>query len=71
MSEDRVKKCPKCGGEMEEGERITSFARGWIPQAVTFAKKMDIRGDKIIPFHCKKCGYIELYKKMKEKEKKG
>ena len=68
MSEKEVKNCPKCGGEMEEGERITSFARGWIPQAVTFAKKIDIRGDKIIPFYCKKCGYIELYKKMKEKK---
>ena len=61
MSE--VKKCPKCGGEMEEGERITAY----MTQAVTFAKKTDLFGDKIIPFYCKSCGYIELYKKMKKK----
>jgi len=67
MSEKEVKNCPKCGGEMEEGERITSFGRGWFPQAVKFAKKMDIYGDKIVPFYCKNCGYVELYKEMKEK----
>ncbi len=64
MSEGKT--CPKCGGEMEEGERMTSFAHGWIPQAVKFAKKKDIYGDKIVPFYCKRCGYIELYKEMKE-----
>ena len=21
----------------------------------------DLRGDKVIPFYCKNCGYIELY----------
>jgi len=61
MSENKAKKCPKCGGEMEKGARITSAARGWIPQAVTLAKEGDFYGDKIIPFYCRKCCYIELY----------
>ena len=68
MSEGR---CPECGGWMEEGSRVTSFARGWIPQAITLAKKMDVRGDKIIPFYCTKCGYIKLYKEMKQKKEKN
>ena len=56
MSE--VKTCPKCGGEMVEGRRLASYG------GVTFAKKGDWFGDKIIPYYCRSCGYIELYKKM-------
>ena len=66
MSE--IKTCPKCGGEMEKGERITSAARGWIPQAVTLAKEGDFFGDKILPFYCKKCGFIELFKELKDEK---
>ena len=68
MSEREVKKCPECGGEMEEGERLTFYGRWPIPKAVKLAKKTDVYGDKIIPFYCKKCGYIKLYKKMKKKK---
>jgi predicted nucleic-acid-binding Zn-ribbon protein len=57
MSED--KKCPKCGGEMEKGKRLYSYG------SVTFTKKDGWLGDKIIPYYCKKCGFIELYKEMK------
>ncbi len=71
MSDMEVKKCPKCSGEMEKGARITSADRGFIPQAVTFAKEGDFYGDKIIPFWCKKCGYIELYKTPGLDEKYG
>jgi predicted nucleic-acid-binding Zn-ribbon protein len=59
VSESEIKKCPKCGGEMERGRRLVSYV------GVTFAKKGDWFGDSIIPFYCKNCGYIELYKKMK------
>ncbi len=61
MSERKVMKCPKCGGEMEKGRRIT----GYLTIAVRFTKKDDLKGDMIIPFYCKNCGYIELYKEMK------
>jgi len=59
MSE--VRKCPKCGGEMEKG-RIFTYG------GISFAKKGDWFGDKIIPYYCKNCGYIEIYKEMKEKK---
>ncbi len=66
MIEKEVKKCPKCGGEMEEGERLTYLVRALWPTAITFAKKSDLVGDKIIPFYCKNCRYVELYIEKKE-----
>jgi predicted nucleic-acid-binding Zn-ribbon protein len=60
MSE--VKKCPKCSGEMEQGKRIV------VGGGITFAKRGDLIGDKIIPFYCKNCGFIEIYKEMKGKK---
>ena len=63
MSKSDVKKCPKCGGEMEKGKGL---AGGY--GVVRYLKMGDrLRGDKTIAFHCRNCGYIEIYKKMKEK----
>ena len=70
MSEKEAKKCPKCSSKMEKGARITSATRGWIPHAVTLAKEGDLFGDKIIPFYCIDCGYVELYKEMKKRRNK-
>lgn len=56
-----VKKCPKCGGEIEEGDKLVG-KRGLL--SVRFAKKDDFLGDQIIPFYCKNCGFIEIYKEM-------
>lgn len=36
--------------------------------SLKFRKTDDWIGDKIIPFYCRKCGYIELYKEMTEKK---
>ena len=58
MDQDVVA-CPKCGGEMEKGRRLWSYG------GVLFTKKGDVFGDKIVPFYCKQCGYIELYKELK------
>ena len=44
------------GGEMVEGERF-------LFPFVIMAEEL---GDKTILFSCKDCGYIELYKEMKE-----
>lgn len=55
----KVKKCPKCGEEMEKGKYVAGYG------ATRLVKYGDLRGDKIIPFYCKNCGYIELYRKMK------
>lgn len=65
MSGSEVKNCPECGGEMERGRRIT----GYLTLAIRFTKKGDMKGDMIIPFYCKNCGYIKLYKEMKQKKK--
>jgi predicted nucleic-acid-binding Zn-ribbon protein len=53
MSE--VKKCPKCGGEMEKGRDLRGYG------SLTLRKSGDWFGDMIIPLYCKNCGFIELY----------
>jgi predicted nucleic-acid-binding Zn-ribbon protein len=50
-----TKICPKCGGEMVSEDYLSGYG------AVRLVKFGDIRGDKVIPFYCKNCGYIELY----------
>jgi predicted nucleic-acid-binding Zn-ribbon protein len=61
MSE--VKKCPECGGEMEQGDYLRE-----VTGPVRLIKYGDFRGDKVIPFYCKNCGFIKLYREMKEKK---
>jgi len=65
MSEEEVKKCPKCDGIMEDARSLTT---SWnlVEWEVSLKKKKAIWfGDKITPFYCKKCGYIELYLEKK------
>ncbi len=54
------KKCPKCGSQMEKGISLGSVM-GHPVGGTYFVKKGDFTGDKIIPFYCKNCGYIELF----------
>ncbi len=54
---NEVKKCPKCGSEMKPEDKIATY--GYT--AARIAKKWESTGDKIIPFTCSNCGYIELY----------
>lgn len=61
MSEGR--ECSKCGGQMFEADRLV--AQTSVPTSISLAKKGDIIGDRIIPFYCGNCGYIEFYKEMK------
>ncbi len=53
------KVCPKCGSEMIAKNKLV----GWNWQAVSIANSGQAadEGDKVIPFCCQKCGYIELY----------
>ena len=51
----QTKKCPKCGSEMKPEDYLS----GYVP--VRLIKFGDMRGDKVIPFYCENCGYIELY----------
>ena len=65
VSESEVEKCPKCGGQMVEASRLVTRAfslKGVILPGVSLAKKRDVLGDRIIPFYCEDCGYIEFYK---------
>jgi ribosomal protein S27AE len=58
-----VKKCPKCGGEMVQGEFLKN-----IPKIVVSPKKSNRRFDKVIPTYCEKCGFMEIHKEMKERK---
>jgi len=65
MSE--VKKYPKCGAEMLDGKGLALHGSIW---SVSLSKWSDEFGeDRIVPYYCKNCGYIELYKEMKEKRR--
>ena len=61
MSE--VKKCPKCDGEMVQGEFLKN-----LPKVVVFTKEDQRSCERVIPNYCKKCGFIEIYKEMKKKQ---
>lgn len=64
---NEVERCPKCGGEMAKSDRLVAATR--LLANVTLAKRGDIIGDRIIPYYCRDCGYIEFYKEMKEKRR--
>jgi hypothetical protein len=49
--------------EIDLGRRwVRLFAGGWA------LGKEGLRSDMIVPYHCKNCGYIELYKKLRKKK---
>jgi len=56
MSKSEVKKCPKCGGEMEAGylRDAPYWRRGKSLLQLGF-------GPRVFAYRCKNCGYIELY----------
>jgi hypothetical protein len=63
MSE--VKKCPECGKDMERETLDVLFGMHII-------RKEDSRilaGDKVFPYYCTSCDYIELYKETKGRNK--
>ncbi len=57
---NEVKKCPKCGSEMKREDKLTGY--GFI--AVKSAPKSSEGRDKIVPFYCPNCGYVELYNEV-------
>jgi predicted nucleic-acid-binding Zn-ribbon protein len=63
MSE--VKKCPKCGGEMEKGDCLFGYVLSVKLQY--FSKEKELLQDSVVPSYCKNCGYIELYRAKKAK----
>ena len=59
MSE--VRKCPKCNGGMIQGEFLKN-----LPKVAVISKEGRRRFDKVIPTYCNQCGFVEIYKEMKE-----
>jgi predicted nucleic-acid-binding Zn-ribbon protein len=62
MNESDVKKCPKCGGEMEIG--YLSRAPFWLRGKSMY--KFGVNPPRIYGFACKNCGYVEFYLEKKE-----
>lgn len=56
MSESEVKKCPKCGGQMEIGY----LPNAWNWSAGKSLWKMQ-QPRRIFGHGCKNCGYVEFY----------
>ena len=61
MSE--IKKCPKCGGEMEVG--YLPGAWNWYYGRSLWSMQ---RIKRIFGYACKKCGYVEFYLERNERE---
>jgi len=61
MSE--VKKCPKCSGEMVQGEFLKN-----LPKVIAIPKRGRRSFDRVIPIYCKNCGFMEIYKEIKERK---
>jgi predicted Zn-ribbon and HTH transcriptional regulator len=55
-----IKKCPKCNGEMVQGEFLKN-----LPKVVVAPKEGRRSLDRVIPTYCRKCGLMEIYKEMK------
>jgi hypothetical protein len=61
----KIKKCPKCNGEVEKGLVFGAFSRGL---SFLSDKEKDRKhgffenvGEGTESYRCKKCGYIEVY----------
>jgi predicted nucleic-acid-binding Zn-ribbon protein len=61
MSESEVRRCPKCNGEMEEGERLFSYNDVYLRRKNLHWWN---RSDEVVPLFCRNCGYIELYRRI-------
>jgi predicted nucleic-acid-binding Zn-ribbon protein len=60
MSESEVKKCPKCGKEMEIGYLPGAFS--WSAGRSLWSIKNPL---KILAYRCKNCSYVEFYTEKK------
>jgi len=64
----KVKKCPKCGGEMIRGsEQILDEAFRCTRGGTEGPARLEKYGFRIQPYCCQSCGYIEFYKEEKDK----
>ncbi len=59
IAESRAGRCPKCRGEMIQGE-ASNYVR--------ILKPGDLSGDQVTAFYCRECGFVEFYKYASSKE---
>jgi len=52
---------------MEMGKDLTPLSVRLV-SSVHLRKTDDWVGDKVIPFYCRRCGYIELYREILDKK---
>ena len=52
MTSTPQKKCPKCGGEMENDKQLGSYTE------ITFKREDQFLGDGVQAFYCINCGYV-------------
>ena len=66
-----VRKCPKCGGEMEKGRRLFSCGGNYlcVRKDEWIGRDKAIPWDSITAFFCRNCGYVELYTEITETTK--
>ena len=50
--------CPKCNGEMEKGTLQQAGRFGETPFAWEASDETRI---KLVAYHCRECGYVEVY----------
>ena len=61
---NKIKECPKCGGEMEEGKIMAATIGGemiWIKTG----KKTKLNAPKVKGFACFNCGFLENFVERK------
>ncbi len=66
MAGPKVKRCPKCKGEMEEGVLLDhsdfgSQPQEWAQNGAVFMGVGWIKRINIISYRCTKCGFLENY----------
>jgi predicted nucleic-acid-binding Zn-ribbon protein len=66
-----VKKCPKCGGEMESGVIKGYMAPVWFESAEVKGMLGFGKNSAVIVYSCKLCGYIEMYRHPRSLPKTG
>jgi ribosomal protein S27AE len=60
MSESRVKNCPKCGNIMAQANLAFGSAMQFPRPSLRLLTSGDHFGDKVVPYYCQRCSYIEL-----------
>jgi hypothetical protein len=65
LSENEVKKCPKCGGAMEIGHLPNAW--NWIEGKSRWSISL---GRRIYGYGCRNCGYVEFYLERHQGQKR-